>query len=150
MATQFKEIRSLARAIMLDVDDQNFMYPDAVIDSHIKLIVMVENKTTIQMPDEETTPPAFTATLTPTDKALLAYLVARSIISPNPDYFTYKSPVLTVARAGGTIQLLNQIQRQLDQLQGGFLALKEDNELWALVNGPVRWARDWNALPMEG
>jgi hypothetical protein len=146
MATKFQEIRDLVRAIVADSDSQNFLYANETIDQHIKLIVMTEDDAAIQT-DDDAEVPSFTTSLPSTSKALMAYKVAQSIIAPNPDYFAYKSPVLTVTRGGGTTLLLAQIQKQLDRLQGGFLALHEDNELWAFVNGPDRWDKDWADIP---
>lgn len=142
MATEVKEVRDFVRTVLGDSDSQRLLYSDATIDGHIKLLLIKENDHEIQV---SPVPGEFTNDLTPTQKALTIYRTALSILSGQPDQFFYKSPVMSVSRKGGVLQLIAFINKQIADLQGGTIALAYDTELDAMINGSWRFLQDLQA-----
>lgn len=148
MATSFDDVHSQIRVILGDVDSQNYRYAVTTLDEWLRLIVTAEQNAGIQ---ENGTSRVFTEDLSKVDQAILAYSVARGIISGTPDFFQYRTPVMTVARKGASQQMLSFIDRQLANLQGvgGFLALYEDNEIAAAWNWFDRFWNDFEDADSE-
>lgn len=141
MATELKEIRDFVRTVLGDSDAQRLLYADATIDSHIKLLIIKEDDPEIQVGAVG----YFATDLTANQKALTVYKTARSILSPQPDKFSYRSPVMAVSRSGGVMQMLAHIERNIADLEGGVLKLAVDTELDAMVNGGYRFINDMQA-----
>ena len=140
MATTFEEIRVFVRAITGDSDAQNYVYSDDALNQHIRLQVYGADNAGVQ---EDSLSQSFTETLTGKVQSILAYKVARGLVSATPDYFQYSNPVMSAARRGGSKQLINHCEMMISELEGGFLALKEDNEIFAYLTQLERWDRDY-------
>ena len=141
MPTTFDEVRAFVRAITGDSDIQNYVYSDDALNQHIRLQIFGLNETLVQ---EDGLSQVFTQTLVGRSQAILAYRVARGLVSATPDYFQYSNPVMSAARRGGSRQLISHCEMMLSDLEpGGFLALKEDNEIFAYLTQVERWDRDY-------
>jgi hypothetical protein len=148
MATSFDDVHGFVRPILGDVNSQNYRYAQSTLDAWLRLAIITEDKAGIQ---ENGTSRTFTEDVSNKDQAILAYSVARGIISGTPDFFQYRTPVMTVARKGASQQMISHIDRQLGDLRGvgGFLALQEDNEIKASLNWYDRFWRDWEEADSE-
>lgn len=141
-ATTFNEILAYVRPILGDDDDTNYLYRDSTIVQHLRLEVITRRDAAVQ---EDGNSQVFTSELEPTVQAILAFRVARSIVSGTPNHFSYKTPVTTVTRTGLAKQMLGHIDRTIARLEndGGFLAMYEDNEIFAVETFCERWQRDF-------
>lgn len=148
MATTFDSVHIYTRTILGDKDSQNYRYATTTLDTWLRLEIIRRQDAGVQ---EDGSSRQFTTDLSSVDQAILAYRVARGIISGTPDFFQYRTPVMTVSRKGASKQMLSYIDRQLSDLEGvgGFLALQEDNEIAASWNWYDRWWRDWNDAQEE-
>lgn len=140
MATTFEEIRSYVRVILGDDDSQNYVYTDEALNQHIRLQVYALQNSGVQ---EDGSSESFTQTLLGVTIAELAYRVSKGVISGTPDFFQYRTPVMSATRSGSARQLIDHCEQMIGDLQGGFLALKEDNEIFALLSCVERWERDY-------
>ena len=142
-ATTFDDILAYARPILGDDDDTNYQYRDSTLVQHLRLEIITRRDAAVQ---EAGSSQEFTAELPLTVQAILAFRVARSIVSGTPNSFSYKTPVTTVSRSGLAKQLLSHIDRTIARLEneGGFLALQEDNEIFAMETWCQRWNRDFS------
>lgn len=141
-ATTFDQILAYARPILGDDDDTNYLYRTSTLDQHLRLeIITRRDAAVLEVGDTR----VFTTELPLTVQAILAFRVARSIISGTPNHFSYKTPVTTVTRSGLAKQLLGHIDRTIARLEnnGGFLAMHEDNEIFAVETFCERWHRDF-------
>lgn len=144
MATTFDDIAAFSRAVLGDTDLDQLKYSSQVMDQHIRLMILLKNDDAIQESDSLR---EFTETLTATQKAWMVYSVAKSIIGPQGDKFSYKTPVLSVSRTQATARVYSMIEEALEGIGGGVLALQEDNELWAMVNHCSRFYQDVSDMP---
>lgn len=140
MATSFKSLHTLIRAILGDSDSQVVMYSDCVLDSHIRLRILTDNNQEVQEDGESAN---FTKDLTSQQKALLVFKIAKAIIAPVPDSFSYRNAIHSVSRRGGTLQLLSYLDEQIESLEdGGYL--KFDTEIIAMLNGALRFYNNYS------
>lgn len=140
MATSFKSLHTLIRAVLGDSDSQVLIYSDCVLDSHIRLRILTDNN---QEAQEDGDSAIFTRDLTAQQKALLVIKVAKAIIAPSPDSFSYRNAVHAVSRRGGTLQLLSYLDEQLELLESdGYI--KFDSEITAMINGALRFYNNYS------
>jgi hypothetical protein len=145
MATQFTDIEPLIRTLLGDTDPQLVMFSDAVLDSHIRLRILTDDNPDVQ---ENGATRIFTKDLTAAQKSLVILKVAKAVISPVPDTFSYRNPVTAVLRKGGTIQLLAYLDAQIEEVEGG--NIKFDTEIEAITNGALRFYSDYaNAITSD-
>ena len=138
MATEFKTIRDFVRPVLGDTDAQRLLYSDNTLNQHIRLLILKEDDPEIQEGAEG----EFATALTAKQKALTVYRTARSVLSGQPDEFSYKGPVMSASRKGGVLQLLAYIDRQISDIEGGETMVLYDTELDALLNGAYRFMQD--------
>lgn len=138
--TTFSELRPLIRVLLGDTDPQLIMYPDTVLDSHIRLRTLTDNNLDVL---EDGNSGQFVTVLTAAQKSLVILKVAKAIISPVPDSFAYRNPVHSVSRKGGTIQLLAYLDSQIDEVEGG--NIRFESEMTAILNGALRFYDDYSA-----
>lgn len=139
--TTFSELRPMVRVLLGDNDPQLLMFSDCVVDSHIRLRIMTDNDLTVQ---EDGDAAAFTTVLTATQKAFIILRVAKAIISPVANKFSYRNAVHAVSREGSSAQLMSYLDEQIDSLQAGDM-IKFDTEISAILNGALRFYRDYQA-----
>ena len=145
MATQFTDLEPLIRTLLGDTDPQLVMFSDSVLDSHIRLRILTDDNPDVQ---EVGTSRTFTKDLTAAQKSLVILKVAKAVISPVPDTFSYRNPVTAVLRKGGTIQLLAYLDAQIEEVEGG--NIKFDTEIEAITNGALRFYQDYaNAITAD-
>ncbi len=149
MATAFSDLYPLVRTILADNDPQRIMYSDGVIDSQIRLRILTDNDLNVQ---ESGSTKIFTTDLTPTQKALIILQVAKAIIVPLSNEFSYRNPVHSVSRKGGVLQLLSNLDEQISELENSNGKLiRFDTEISAILNGALRFYGDYsNALVVDG
>jgi len=138
MATTFSSLYGFIRAILGDRDPVRVMYSDDVLDQHISLAAMMLMDSAVVV-DEESDPLAFTTTLSTTNKGIVVLEAALTILGPNSEYFSYRTPIHSVTRSGGVNSIISWIEDRLGDLRGGRFAFTADNELIALVNGAERF-----------
>jgi len=78
-------------------------------------------------------PEAFTKELTAVQQALVIYSVARSVVSPKDNFFHYKTPVLTITRKGGALNLIAHLDNQITRLCGGAFPIGMETDLEAYI-----------------
>lgn len=138
MTTQFSDLYPLIRVLLGDNDDQNRMYSDQVLASQIRLRILTDDDLSVQ---EDGSSTIFTESLTAQQKALIILRAAKAIIAPVPNEFSYRSPVHSVSRRGGSIQLLSYLDEQIDTVEGGNIRM--DTEITAILNGAIRFYNDY-------
>lgn len=138
MTTQFSELLPLIRTLLGDSDPQLVMFSDSVLNNQIRLRILTDNNPDVQ---EDGSSAVFMNELTATQKSLIILKVAKAVISPVPDTFSYRNPVTSVLRKGGTIQLLAYLDSQIDEVEGG--NIRFDTDIAAIVNGAFRFYRDY-------
>lgn len=136
MATTFADLAPLIRAALGDYDAQSFLYSDDAINSQLRLLIMTMNDSTFQENGQSF---AFTTDLAVKQKAQAIFKVAIAMCSPQSNYFSYRTPIQSVTRSGGAMQLLAWLQGQLDLVNGGAFAIACDDELSAMLQGPRRY-----------
>lgn len=149
MNTTFADLYPMIRVLLGDTDALLVMYSDSVLDSHIRLQIMLANDQGVQEDGNST---EFTAALTATQKALLILRASKAIISPVANKFSYRNVVHSVTREGGTQQLLAYLDEQIGELESdsGSL-LRYDTEISAILNGALRFQKDYQAaLVVDG
>lgn len=142
MATTFDTIASFVRPVLGDSDTENWVYSQDAIFQHIRLWTMTTNDPELQ--EDASDPTKFTRDLTPTQKAVCIFSVAKGLLSPVPNFFAYRTPVQSGTRSGATVQLLTWIEEQLGKLNGGFFPISSDDELHAILLGPQRFLVQFN------
>lgn len=149
MNTTFADLYPTIRVLLGDTDPLLVMYSDSVLNSHIRLQIMLANDLSVQ---EDGTSTVFTAVLTATQKALLILRSAKAIISPVANKFSYRNVVHSVTREGGTQQLLAYLDEQIGELESDSGALlRYDTEISAILNGALRFQKDYQAaLVVDG
>lgn len=147
--TTFAELYPMIRVLLGDTDTQVVMFSDAVLNSHIRLRIMTDNDLNVQ---EDGTSAIFTAVLTATQKALIILKVAKALISPVANKFSYRNVVHSVSREGGSQQLLAYLDDQIIELESSNGSLMRfDTEIAAILNGALRFQRDYQAaLVVDG
>ncbi len=140
MAT-FTTIRDFVRILVGDVDTVVTIYSDAVLNSHIRLVLITEDDTSVQ---ESGSTEAFTLPLTNAQIALLVYRTARSLIVNMSDTFSYKTPVLAIMRRGGIRQLLSHIDEKIAEIGGGSIVFSQDTFMEALLDGTTRFINEFS------
>lgn len=142
MATAFITLYPLVRALLGDHDAQVRMYSDTVLDAQLRLRLLTDNDPVVL---EDGTTRIFTTELTPVQKALLIYRMAKAILAPQADFFSYKTPVHSVTRRGHILSLRAYLDEQLELLEGGSALLRYDSDLDAMIHGSTRYLSDLNA-----
>lgn len=140
MVTTFNAVRDFVRPLLGDTDKQRIVYSDAVIDQHIRLVIITHADAAVQENGESA---QFTVELGQQQLAIMVFRVAKSIISPRDNFFSYKTPILTITRNGGQVQLMSYIDSNISKLSGGAIVIRSDNELQALLWGPDRFWNDF-------
>ena len=141
MPTTFETIRTYVRAVLGDTDTNVIKFSDDNLNTHIRLVILRRDDPDIQ---EDGTSAVFTKTLTNKNIALMAYLVAESVIMNIPDTFSYKTPVLSVVRRGGIRQLLSHFEEQISEIEGGTFAFSEDQFIDAFIRGTERFVDEFS------
>ena len=140
MATKFSDLYPYVRALLGDHDAQRRMYSEDAINGHIRLRIMVDDLPDLQ---EDASSKEFTETLTATAKALLIFKVAKALLSPSPDLFSHRDPVMAFTRRGGVVQLMTYLDGQIEDLEGGAMLLRFDTELDAMLNDAERFLNNY-------
>ena len=136
MATKFEDIRGFMRTALGDTDEDAYCYPDEVLNSHIRLSLMVMNDQTIQ---ENGRSEEFTADLLPNQQALVIYKSARGIIAGTPDHFSWRTPVLSIVRERGASTLRSYYDQILTKLEGRLSVASSLSDLDEMVQGTLRY-----------
>lgn len=139
--TTFSEIRGYIRAIVGDYDSECFQYSDSVLNSHIRLTILIENDPLIAEGSSE----EFDRELTNEQKAKVSLKSSLNLISPMPDTFSYRNPITSVTRKGGIRQLTARINTLLSELNGGALAIAYESDFEAMINSFEKFTRDLQA-----
>lgn len=147
MATAFDEIAGFVRAVLGDTDSENFVYTQDAIEQHIRLLILTQNGMleSASFLENPLSTGNFTGTLTAKAKVLCIFSVAKGLISPVPNFFSYRTPVQSASRSGHTLQLLAWIDENLSKLRGGSFPISSDDELQAIILGPSRFWNQYNA-----
>jgi hypothetical protein len=138
MATKYADLHPYIRAVLGDTDASMYRYADSVLNQHIDLVILVLADLTI-VKAVGITPPEFTQDLGANQQGTVVFKAARNIIAPQPDEFSYRTPVLSVVRKGQSRQLLLHIDTIIAELEGGSIYLRSDGELTALTNAVERF-----------
>lgn len=144
--TAFSELHPFIRAVLGDTDPQRQMYKSTTLDSHIRLLTFQQGNLEYQ---EVGTTAKFNVELTPYQKAKLIYQVAKSIVSQMPSSFSYRTPVHSVSRSNGTVQLLAYIEEQIAEIDGGVTTMAYDTDLSAILNNGYRFYLSFNKALSE-
>ena len=139
--TNFKVIRDFVRAILGDTDADCYQYSDDVLNQNIRLTLLCYPDATVI---EDGSLAVFTTVLSTKNKGLLSYMVAKGVIAPIDDHFSYKTPVISVVRKGGIKQLHSHIENKIGKINGGAFALSSDTDLEALINGTERFLDEFS------
>lgn len=142
MSTTFAEIRSYVRTVVGDFNAMVPMYENDAIDSQIRLVILVLNVTDIQ----EGLTGEFTDDLTSSEKAKVIFRTALGLIAPRESEFSYKSPVLSVTRKGGTARLYQYLMDLLLGIDSGGnrFAISSETDLVAMINGANRFLNEYS------
>lgn len=132
MATTFSEVRRFVRKIVGDHDDRKHQFADETIDDHLRLVIMELNESLIVEGADQ----KFTQDLSNQDKVRVIFRTARSLVSPVPNEFSYKTPILSVRRKGAISQLLQRIDSAIDTAEGGGFAAISDTFWDTFFDGP--------------
>lgn len=147
MATAYATIYGLVRTILGDTSPIVKDYADDVIQGQINWTVIKLNEPAIQLGDESN----FAADLCPRDQVRMSLKIALNLIYPNPDQFSYATPIgFRVSRKGGIAQLIGFIQKQLDDVEGGAFPMAVDTDIRAMLNGYLRYCNDITAALNAG
>jgi hypothetical protein len=149
MTTTFAELYPLIRVILGDTDLQVIRYSDAVLASQIRLRLLTDNYSDVQ---EDGNSATFAAELTANQKALIVLKVAKAIVAPMANSFSYRNPVQSVSRSGSTVQLLAYLDEQISDLESSVgKTIRFDTEIAAILNGALRFYSDYaDALIADG
>lgn len=137
--TTFQTIRDYVRVLVGDIEANVTVYSDAVINSHLRLVLISEDDAGVQESGNNET---FVAVLTNAQTALLVYRTARSLIANIADTFSYKTPVISIVRRGGIRQLLAHLDSQISSISGGNFAFSQDTFMEALIDGTTRFMEE--------
>lgn len=147
MATAFDEIVGFARVVLGDTDTENFVYTQDAIYQHIRLLTLTQEGILegASFQEDGLSNGNFTEDLTAKAKAICIFSVAKGLLSPVPNFFSYRTPVQSGTRSGHTLQLLAWIDENLSKLRGGSFPISSDDELQAILLGPSRFYDQYNA-----
>lgn len=140
MATTFESLRAFVRHALLDSDPAVLKYSNSLIDGHIRLQIMELDEDALTESSEGSG--EFTETLSNKNKVRMILKTVLSIITPQDDHFSYKTPILSVVRKGGVSQLRSEIERRLTKVEGGMIAISSDTDLQAMINGVERYCNE--------
>lgn len=136
MATKFKDLARLIRKIVGDHDDRKHQFSDETIYDHIRITILELDETSIAEGDGL----AFTQDLSNVNVVRVIFRAARSLISPVPNEFSYKTPILSVRRKNAVIQILSRVEDAIANAEGGAIAFASDSFLEAFYQGPEKLA----------
>lgn len=114
--TQFSELHTLVRVILQDTDTDAIRYSDSVLNSHLELLCLLDSDYTKTAGLDE-----FNAELSDKLKALAILKAALNIVTPQPHHFAYKTPVHSVTRKGGVLELRTWLRRQINLVSSSSL-----------------------------
>jgi hypothetical protein len=145
--TSFEEVRDFIRAAVLDMDETNLIYTDNALDSQIRWELNLRQSSPYGNNDKcnllaEGDRSYFTSILTPIQKSILSLRCAIRLISSKPEDFSYKTPVMSIARKGQTRELLEDLRRSLADVEGGRFAVASDTDFSALIQSYNRFVND--------
>lgn len=140
MATTFKSLHCLIRAVLGDNDSQVLLFSDDTLNSHIRLRILADNNQDVQEDGELA---VFTRDLTAQQKTLLILKVSKAIIAPVPDSFSFRNAVHSVSRRGGSLQLLSWLDEQIESVESDSY-MKSDTEISAFINGALRFYNNYS------
>ena len=141
MPTKFSDLYPLMRALVGDNDEQLRMFSDSVLDSHLRVVILIENSTEIQ---EQSNTRQFTTDLTPTQKALMVLRGARSVIAPIPNSISWKNPVTSGSRRDMVAFLIPFLEGKIEEVEGGGgMYIKSDSEMTAMLRGYERYLDEY-------
>lgn len=135
MGTTFSELAQTVRPILGDTDLQRPVYSESTIMAHFRLYAMMEG---MAFSDS-----GFTDELTGSQKAMAILKVARGILSPQDNNFMYKTPIVTVSRSGGVMQMISWIDNKIAALNVDKLFLST-TEFDAIFKGPYNYITEVN------
>lgn len=138
MATPYTDLHPYIRAVLGDTDSSMYRYSDSVLNQQIDLAVLVLADPTITKA-VGSSPLSFAQDLGANQQGMVIFKAARNIVAPQPDEFSYRTPVLSVVRKGQSRQLLLHIDTIIGELEGGSIYLRSDGELTALTNAVERF-----------
>lgn len=147
MATSFETIRTFVRGILLDTDPNCYVYSDSALNGQIRWVIVFWNDSTVQ---ESDTPEQFTITLTAKQQATLVLTIAKNIIAPQHDTFSYRTPITSVVRKGGIRQMYAHLEQQLAALNGGSIACASETDMTAIFNSLERWTDAYTEASSTG
>lgn len=125
MSTPFSELYQLVRAVIGDNDVDFQSYSDDVIEQHFTLLSLEHSEWPLDSIDQF-------ADLTSLEKARVVLHAAHALIGPAPNNFSYRTPILSVARTGGINGTLLDIERRLANLEASRM-VKFDTDVYALL-----------------
>jgi hypothetical protein len=141
MPTSFSEIRGYIRTVVGDINPVVPMYSNDILDAQIRFVILTINSTDIQ----EGLEGYFTDDLTPAEKAKVTIRVALGLIAPRESEFSYKTPVLSVTRKGGTSRLYQYLMDLLLNIDtgGNRFSISSETDLEAMLNGANRFLNEY-------
>jgi hypothetical protein len=146
MATSYTRIYEFVRTLVGDDTPEAYMYDDLILKSQVDwLIVELDDPLIVfgeTVEEEEQQVHYFSNDLTNSQLAQVALQIAINLLLPNPDSFSYTSPVLSVRRGGASINLIQRLQDKLDQVNGGAMAIASDDEFSAFIYGGHRYMQN--------
>lgn len=141
MPTTFEQIRAYVRTIIGDTNPIVPMYTNEILDGQIRFVILTINSDDIQ----EGVSGEFTDDLTASEKAKVSLRVALGLVAPRESEFSYKSPVLSVTRKGGTNRLYQYLMDLLLGIDtgGNRFAISSETDLEAMLNGANRFLNEY-------
>lgn len=144
MSTSYREIRNFIRSFLGDFDSSCFTYTDAILNSQIDLVIAELDDVDIAFGTLLGKEPYFATDLTNKNKVRIAIRVALNIIAPQPEVFSYSTPVVSVRRQRGGDKLYFYLKEKLDEVEGNTLVIETDTDIDAFFNYFTRFADDLN------
>lgn len=132
MSVPFSDLYKYIRAAVGDYDTNFPLYANATLDAQLALLAL-ERPDIWPLESEN----AF-QDLEPQQKARISLYAARYLLSPGSNAFSYRTPVLSVSRAGGPAETVAQIDKRLAALEAKQM-IASDSDIEALLQlGPSR------------
>lgn len=135
MPTTFAELHTAIRTIVGDTDEVVKQYPSWVLDQHITFAASALDSEAVVINGDGI---SFTESLSLKLKAIVEFRAAKGLVAGIAERFSYRSPVMSVSRAGTHSSLMRYIEGVLSDLEGDTCPIDFDTEYEVLLNGAAK------------
>lgn len=126
----YADVLKYIRSLTFDTDTMRYRHSDAILKSYIKVVVPSLSFTV----SFDSVNEVFDKELTETEMLEISASAALIIISGMPTEFSYKTAIQSGRRKYNTRNLLNRIERILQNITGGSVIVSSSDEVYKITN----------------